>query len=274
MMLNLNKKYILLALLLIPTFFLISCGSQTTKKENKTSLPNENISSSKDTNNINLDAKTVIKVLALYNEEANSISGQDATTRIYHFQAVANKTYADSNLDMRIKMVRVEKYAFNNSRSSIDTLKLIQKDNVIKKLRKIVAADEVLIYRKYANDSLCGIAYMNTQLQKEYAYAHVTIDCGASTTTHELGHTMGLGHSHNQNSKGIYTYAVGHGIKDNFTTVMAFGASFGSAQSIYKFSSPELECNEYLCGIEVGSVKSADAVKALRQTYPIVANFN
>jgi len=55
---------------------------------------------------------------------------------------------------------------------------------------------------------------------------------------------------------------------------MAYGSSFGSAQKMYKFSSPDLECNGNACGREEGLEKSADAVKALRQTYPVIARFN
>lgn len=104
-------------------------------------------------------------------------------------------------------------------------------------------------------------------------YAHVTIGCGGYVTAHEVGHNSGLGHSEKQGSTGAYTYARGHGVQDTFTTVMAYSGVY-NGKKIYKYSSPLLECSNGLpCGIAEGEDKEADAVKALKQTLPLMEKF-
>jgi len=227
-------------------------------------------------------AKTVdVDALVIYSNGADAKYNGDAKSRIEHLIATTNKIYQDSKLDIKLHAVKIMKYpSLDDSKKSSEILSQIREDENIKKIRDEVGADEVIIYRPYANDGVCGIGYMNSSLKssstakyaKDYTYAHVTIDCGGYVTAHEVGHNMGLGHSYKQNSKGAFSYARGHGVENNFVTVMAYTSTY-NAKKIYKFSSPKLDCNGLPCGVEEGNEDEADAVKALIQTVPLLAEF-
>jgi hypothetical protein len=127
-----------------------------------------------------------------------------------------------------------------------------------------------MLYRPYQQNQPCGLSFrpmsINNSIWRGLSFA--SVDCAAYVTAHELGHTMGLAHSHAQNSTALLPYAMGHGVQGKFATVMAYGDSY-NAPKIYKFSSPELDCNGSACGIAEGHALQADAVKALKQTAPI-----
>ncbi len=222
---------------------------------------------------------TEVDALILYSNGADARYNGDAVNRIEQLINTTNKIYKDSTLDIKLNPVKIMKYsALDDSKKSSEVLAQIQKDKNIKKIRDEVGADEVIIYRPYAHDGVCGIAYLNKSLAsaksakyaKEGTYAHVTIDCGGYVTAHEVGHNMGLGHSYKQHSVGAFKYARGHGVQNEFTTVMAYKSTY-NGKKIYKFSSPKLDCNGLPCGVPEGNDDEADAVKALTQTVPLLA---
>jgi len=222
---------------------------------------------------------TQVDALILYSQGVKNLYDGDAQTKINHLITTTNKIYKDSGLNLVLNAVKVKEYPMDDNADSITALLAIQGDVNVTQLRDQVGADEVIVYRPYANDGYCGIAYQNDYLRdpeatwiEKYGYAHITIDCGAYATAHEVGHNMGLGHSVRQDSEGAYPYARGHGEDGLFTTIMAYEQSY-NGKKIYKFSSPNLECEGLPCGIEEGAGDEADAVKALKKTTPLVANF-
>lgn len=220
-----------------------------------------------------------LDTLVLYSQGASDKYGGDAETRINHLIETTNKIYADSGLNVKLNAVKIQQYEMDDSATSGSVLGTIRADTKVAEIRNAVGADNVVMYRPYAGDGACGMAYQNNYLRdpnatwvEKYMYAHVTINCGGYVTAHEVGHNSGLGHSEKQGSTGAYTYARGHGVQDNFTTVMAYSGVYRGSK-IYKYSSPALECNGLPCGIEEGEEKSADAVKALKQTLPLIEKF-
>jgi len=222
-----------------------------------------------------------LDTLVLYSQGSADKYDGDAETRVAHLIETTNKIYEDSGLNFRLNAVKIQKYDMNDSATSGMVLGKIQKDENVHKIRDEVGADNVVIYRPYAGDGACGLGYQNNYLSQEsalrwidrYMYAHVSIDCGGYVTAHEVGHNSGLGHSEKQGSTGAYPYARGHGVQDTFTTVMAYSGVYNGTK-VYKYSSPDLECKDGLpCGIAEGEDKEADAVKALKQTLPLLANF-
>ena len=223
-----------------------------------------------------------VDTLVIYSKGAKNLYGNDIDSRIDQLISTTNQIYKDSGLDINLNPVKVIEYdKLSDSETSADVLSEVQKDQYIKDLREQVGADEVIIYRPYANDGVCGIAYQNNALgdastaswAKDYTYAHISIDCSSFVTAHEVGHNMGLGHSYLQGSEGAFTYARGHGVVNEFVTVMAYQDTYNAKSTIYKFSSPKLDCDGYPCGVPEGYDDEADAVKALFQTVPYLASF-
>jgi len=223
-----------------------------------------------------VDNKVVLDTLIIYSQGAEDSYQGDVKTRIDHLVETTNKIYQDSGLNAELNPMKIQKYDMNDSLSSSDMLSIIQQDKKIAKLRDDLGADNVVIYRPYAHDLKCGVAYKNLRTSadmEDFMYAHVTIGCGGYVTAHEVGHNSGLGHSVAQESVGIYPYARGYGVDKSFATVMAYGGAYHVFNKVYKYSSPDLVCTDgQPCGVAEGEEKQADAVKALKKTLPIIAN--
>jgi len=223
-----------------------------------------------------VDNKVVLDTLIIYSQGADDLYKGDVETRIDHLIETANKIYQDSGVNAELNPIKIQKYDMNDSLTSGDMLSVIQQDRKIAKLRDDLGADNVIIYRPYANDFKCGVAFKslhNLDSMEDFMYAHLTIGCNGDSTAHEVGHNAGLGHSVAQGSVGIYPYARGYGIDKSFVTVMGYRSAYHTYNKVYKFSSPNLECtNGNVCGVAEGEDNEADAVKALKKTLPMIAN--
>ena len=152
--------------------------------------------------------------------------------------------------------------------------------------RVATQADFVAILKYNQVESLCGLGWVNGSITQDFFYdyaVNVTIDsfafnanssapCGFDTLGHELGHNMGLGHSQAQGSVGtVFSYGRGYGVRNDFSTVMAYPSAFGSAQGINLYSSPDLDCNGLPCGIDRTVSDGADAVNAINEVAAVIS---
>jgi len=215
--------------------------------------------------------------LVLYDKEVAS-SYSNVTTRVNHLFAVSNNIYQDSQLNITIN---AKKILFYDAQTH-PALTEIADDPAVSALREQYKADTVLIYQVNPDGMTgqCGVAYgagaYNQVYQfKEAMYSQVEINCPSDSTAHELGHNMGLLHSHLQNGDDgtPYPYGLGHGVDGKFATIMSYAFLFKTNNQIAKFSSPEYECVPgEPCGIPVGQKGEAHATKVLQFTAPKIAN--
>lgn len=230
---------------------------------------------------------TYVDVMFLYTAGVEREANGDVQTLIDHKVAVTNSIYANSGLDIVIRSVHAKKVTTSDTEKTNAVLNRMTNDRDefagIAEERKQHGADMVVMLRPYANDGICGLAWIggygargNMTGYKKFMYSHTSMtSCGDYVMAHEMGHNMGLNHSRRQNPKGgTYSYATGYGVDGQFVTVMAYFSAFSTYSKIYRFSNPSLDCKGVPCGISQGdAINGANAVHALKTTVPQVARY-
>lgn len=168
-------------------------------------------------------------------------------------------------------------------------------------LRDQYGADLVVAIRQFsAAQTKCGIAWILTGIgagtpqavteDAPDAYAVVSYGsyqvtptsgyvCDNVTMAHEMGHNLGSAHdyAHAEASDGTYpavfSYSYGYGFVNEFATVMAANY-ITPATVVAKYSSPNLTCDGYVCGVAgTDPATAADNVMSLNATRTEVAQF-
>lgn len=239
-----------------------------------------------------LAASTAIDVLVVYTDGVAALYGGDPTTRINQIFQVTNQIYADSGVDLEVRVAKTMKVSYTDDNSAETALNNITFNqhaafSGVAAAREQYKADMVIFYRPYkSSHGSCGVAWVGgsngamSAGHKAYMFSHVAINsCGDYVTAHELGHNMGLKHSRKQDGVGgVLHYALGHGVANSFTTIMAYQSTFNVdywTGKVYKFSNPDIICKNNLpCGVtRTNTTSGADARHALSITGPQIASY-
>lgn len=222
------------------------------------------------------DANSTIDVMVFWDSALQSRLGGEAAVRslINNKMAYTNQAFADSQINIQVRLVYSAVKNYSNSASNSQALTAIESGSGVfadvSTLRSQYGADLVGFVRdfNYPEHQSAGIAYRlgsNGRMQsydKDYAFFVVSdgTDQGffapENTFAHELGHNLGSEHDHSHagGETPIFSYSFGHDDPGVFATIMSYDEPEGDV-----FSNPNILCAGQPCGIASGPLAADNA---------------
>ena len=249
----------------------------------------------------------VVDVLLGYSSTiANEVGSQaGAVTLVTNLAAAANAAYANSGVNMRLRVVHAMSVNYADATRNRDALQQLTGYNVdtqqpvtpnsaftaLRAARNEYGADLVAIVRRYREPEQdgCGIAWLlgmnETGISADdeaFGYAVVsdgtdrdesdsnTYFCSQLSLAHELGHLMGQAHDQdNAEDAGVHSYSYGYreSSPTGFFTIMAYPSGTSQIEAPH-FANPAVRFS----GRPTGTA-TEDNVRSMNQTMPIVSLF-
>lgn len=224
-------------------------------------------------------------VVDVYYTAAAKARSFDIHTEIANIIADSNANYKKNGLDINLVLAWAgDNQVSTNYVASWSNIQSFYKNSQIRNWRDSYKPDFVVVIgtaERTSRGYTCGIAgsiygmddvFPDHDAYDSYAYNITANDCGDTTLTfmHELGHNMGLGHSVRQGAEGgVYSWAVGYGVDNQFATIMAYPQEFNTTNQLSYFSNPGLA----LGGEPIGVNNVADSQRALELVTNTIAAF-
>ena len=254
------------------------------------------------------DASTVVDVVVGFTGGfANARGGESAArTRVTNLVEISNQAYANSGISARLRLAHAMPVNFPDATGNSDAIQKltgykagtgpVTVDPALQALRAAreqYHGDAVVLLRNFQapENGNCGVAWVLGLNQSvidasdaDFAYSVVadgsdldssdgnTYFCREETFAHELGHNLGQVHNiEDSATTGAHPYAYGYrsATTSGFYTVMAYRLKDSNQAGIRYFSNPAVSYN----GAPTGVANSADNVRSLLQTMPIIAAF-
>lgn len=234
-------------------------------------------------------AGTQIDTLFLYTAAfAQRYPGTARDTRIHHLVALANQVFANSAVDLALRVVGIEATGYREDSSNavaLDAMRVALEGSVapapglgeLRTRREGLGADLVTLVRPHdieTRDS-CGIAYLFGRGANHgvnvLSDGHSSWSiCSDETYAHEVGHNLGAEHQAGASSSNA-GYGRAHVVLGQYHTVMG---SFGTGNPnrglrLLRFSNPQQLCGGSPCGI----AGTADNARRLRANLGEVAGY-
>ncbi|MHB9102488.1 MAG: reprolysin-like metallopeptidase [Sulfuricella sp.] len=222
------------------------------------------------------------------------------TAAIDNYIALTNQAYAAGGLSYQMRRVGLKLINVSDTTDNITLLSQLSSDSapfsVVNSDRTATGADLVTIIRPFHADSQksCGNAWVGgennglSQFQSYKSYMMSVLSDGVDLDTgsaycdelvlaHETGHNLGLVHDRATiaslgGSVGVLPYAFGYAVPQKWGSIMSY-----TFPHIVRFSNPnDTTCGTggtEMCGVQETSATSANNVKALGLTMPIVSGF-
>ena len=209
-----------------------------------------------------------VDLLVLYDNFSKNYFGGDPQTAMNSWVNQMNAAYADSQIDVQLRLVGVREMeqAGADMGAVLGNLRL---NSAAIALRDQLGADFVSqLHQKGA----CGVGYV--AVDKNWTWNVTAPGCGPIVMAHELGHNMGLNHSRKQGdqSGARFRYGVGYGVDNVFVDIMAYEGVFNTTR-VNRFSNPNLTCRGLPCGIPVGQTNEAYGALAIHNVRDEIAGF-
>lgn len=213
---------------------------------------------------------TVVDIMLLFTPNIQATYPSEMSfTLMNHLVAKANQSFANSDINMQLRLVRSElvnytrpssRDALNDIVAALDNDPNTSTDNSLTSInnwRNQSGADIVAMIRTHDLNEreVCGIALFPDTVEGVVAnVSNVGISGGSNcmnTFTHEIGHNFGAGHQRfNGQSVGLQNFSGALIVPDRYNTIMSsFGT--GNEDRNYKlsvFSNLTYQCGGRPCG--------------------------